>query len=258
MKALILAAGFGTRLEKSLLDYQGENRETIKELVEGKPKGLVPLLGKPIVSHQLEQLTTAGVKLKDVYIQTNQRFYLQYVDWAIASGIPRQNVFNNGVTNNEERKEQVQDILLAIAKIGYEEPLFIFASDTLVYGNNNRLLDLFPMVDTYRQEGLSCVVAYYKDRGASNHGVITVDDENKLTSFREKPREVESGLVNASVYLLSPSKLEQMKEVSTELLKYKNPLQLVWGEFKVIQAVRRVDLGTIEDLLQANNLEKRN
>lgn len=258
MNALILAAGFGTRLESTFNSYHGPYQEQLISWIKDKPKGLVPIERKPIVTHQLCQLRQAGVQLNNIYVQTNQKYYHQYLDWAITSGIPQQNVFNNGVTNNEERKEQVQDILLAIAKIGYEEPLFIFASDTLVYEKNNRLLDLFPMVDIYRQEGLSCVVAYYKEKGTSNHGVITVDDENKLTSFREKPLNVESGLVNASVYLLSPSKLEQMKEVSTELLKYKNPLQLVWGGFKVILAARRVDLGTIEDLLHANNQEKRN
>ena len=114
------------------------------------------------------------------------------------------------------------------------------------------------MVEIYRQKGLSAIVAYRKESGASQHGVITVDKENIITSFREKPLDVESGLVNASVYLLSSPKLKQMKDSAEELLKYKNPLQLVWNDFKIIQAGSRVDLGTIEDLLRANNLEKRN
>ena len=66
MKALILAAGFGTRLESTLNSYQGPHREQLAKWVKDKPKGLVPVLGKPIVSHQLEQLTKAGVGLKDL------------------------------------------------------------------------------------------------------------------------------------------------------------------------------------------------
>ncbi|MDO8511335.1 MAG: sugar phosphate nucleotidyltransferase [Nanoarchaeota archaeon] len=258
MKALILAAGFGTRLECTLNGYQGPHREQLIRWVKDKPKGLVPVLGKPIVSHQLGQLTSAGVELKDIYVQTNQRFYDQFLGWAIQEGIPQQNIFNNEVTHNEERKEQVQDILLAIERIGYDGPLFLFASDTLVYGKGDRLLDLSPMVEIYRQQGLSSIVAYHKESGASHHGVITVDKENMITSFREKPLDVESGLVNASVYLLSSPKLKQMKDSAEELLKYKNPLQLLWNDFKIIQAGSRVDLGTIEDLLRANNVEKRN
>ena len=191
-------------------------------------------------------------ELKNIYVYTNQMFYPQYLNWAVTSGIPGKNIFNNGVSHNEERKEQVQDLLLAIEKIGYEKPLFVFASDTLVYDTNNQLLDLSSMAEMY-QQGFSCVVAYYKERGASNHGVITVDEENKLISFREKPLDVESGLVNASVYLFSPSKLNQMKNSYTDLIRYKNPLQVVWDGFKIVSAAKRIDLGTIDDLLSANS-----
>ena len=141
MRALILAAGFGTRLESSFNDYIGSNKEQLAKLIEGKPKGLIQIAGKTIISYQLDQITEVGISLKEVYIHTNQRYYQQFLEWAVKAGIPKENVFNNGVIKNEDRNEQVKDLLLAIGRIGYDEPLFLFASDTLVYGDNNQLLD---------------------------------------------------------------------------------------------------------------------
>ena len=252
MKALILAAGFGTRLESTLNSYQGQDKEQLINWVKDKPKGLVPIQGKPIVAHQLYQLRQAGVEPNDIYVQTNQKYYDQFIEWAIEAGIPEDNIFNNGVIRNEDRNEQNKDLLLAIAKIGSNQPLFLFASDTLVYNTGNQLLDLSPMVEVYRKEGLSSVIAYYKEKDASKHGVITIDQQNNLISFKEKPKNIISGLVNASVYLFSPDKLCGMQDLSSELLKCKNPLELVSNRFKVIQASNRLDIGTIEDVLKAN------
>ena len=49
MKALILAAGLGTRL---------------RPLTNTTPKVLVPIGGKPLLSYHLEQLRKCGIKIK--------------------------------------------------------------------------------------------------------------------------------------------------------------------------------------------------
>ena len=81
MNALILAAGFGTRLESTLNSYQSRHKEQLIKWVKDKPKGLVPIEGKPIVSHQLDQLRKAGVELNNIYVQTNQKYYHQFLEW---------------------------------------------------------------------------------------------------------------------------------------------------------------------------------
>lgn len=253
MRALILAAGFGTRLDEGFNNYNGHYREKLAKWVEGKPKALVSLEGKPIIEHQFEQLKQIGIDSENVYIHTNAKYYQQFLDWAKSSGIPEENIFNNGVTMDEDRLEQVQDMLLGIFEVGYDQPLILFASDTLVYDQNGRLLNLSPLVQAY-QDGYSAVVAYYKAREAFKHGVLSTDEDGIVTCFREKPKDVDSGLVNASVYFFNTKKLEEMRDRAEELATCRNPLELIWEEFKVVKAGKRVDVGTIEDVLKANGV----
>jgi NDP-sugar pyrophosphorylase family protein len=254
MKALILAAGFGNRLEKSLSTYQGPHQEQLDRLIKGKPKGLVEINGRSVVGYQLEQLQNAGINLEDTYVYTNMVFYQQYLFWAKQQGIPETNVFNNGVKRNQDKKEQVLDLLDAIDCIGYSDPLIVFASDTLIYDEENKLCSLDDLKSGYFHDNFSRVFVYQKDQKAFNHGVVTVNDQEEVDSFVEKPVGIESGLVNASVYLFSPLKLEEMKKKHDELLTYKNPLQLIWPGFKIMKVFKRLDIGTIDDVLKANNI----
>jgi NDP-sugar pyrophosphorylase family protein len=254
MNALILAAGFGTRLEKGLDSYTGPYDDELTKFVSGKPKGLVDVKGKPIVDYQLSQLTNIGIKKDHVYIQTNEKYFLQYLDWAKKQGIPESNVFNNQVVRNEDRQGSMRDLVSAITQIGCHRPLLVFASDTLVYDADEKLLDLTALANIHYQAGLSGLVVYYKAKEAFQHGVVDFDGENFLTNFREKPAEVDSGHVNASIYLFSPEKLAEIRNRSEEALRFINILQLLWKDFKVVKANSRLDLGTIEDVLNANNL----
>ena len=66
MKAVILAAGYATRLYPLTLD---------------RPKALLPVGGRPMVEHLLLQLQ--GVERLDaIYLVTNSKFAGAFRDWA--------------------------------------------------------------------------------------------------------------------------------------------------------------------------------
>ncbi len=256
MKALILAAGFGTRLEKGLKSYNGPHREQLISLVDNKPKGLIEIRGKPIATSQLEQLMSVGISSDDIYVYTNSKHYGQYLEWAKPFGIPNENIIDNGVESEAKKNEQAPDLLAAIDLIGYGQPLIVFASDTLVYDQNGNVHSLKPMSQDYFIDNYSRVIAYYKDKEAYRHGIITVDNQDLLTSFTEKPAGVEEGWVNASVYLFSPAKLKEMEDLSEKLKQLRNPLQLIWPRFKLMRVAARLDVGSIDDVIIANGLDK--
>jgi choline kinase len=63
MKVLILAAGYGTRLEKDL-----EKTESHKDLI-GIPKPLLPIAGSPLISHWMRIITNSPpLSPSDVHI----------------------------------------------------------------------------------------------------------------------------------------------------------------------------------------------
>jgi NDP-sugar pyrophosphorylase family protein len=262
MNALILAAGFGIRLERDVNDYldsQGLCSEFLRSQVAGKPKALVPIkIGaeerKPLISYQLLQLQSAGVQPEKIYIYTNKLYQQQFLDWARSVGIPEDNVLENGVICNDERKEQTRDMLDAIKLIGTERPLFVLASDTLIHQQEGQIYGLDKVTRIYREQCKSVITGYYKSSGACNHGILETDEENSLISFAEKPNGVESGIVNSSVYLFSPEVLGIILGNLDQLLDYNNPLQFsqLWPFFKVARVSSRTDVGRLEDVLRLN------
>ena len=65
MKALILAAGYATRLYPLTLNT---------------PKPLLPVQGKPIINHILEKLEDVE-DVEEIYVVTNNKFYTDFMQW---------------------------------------------------------------------------------------------------------------------------------------------------------------------------------
>lgn len=264
MKALILAAGFGSRLERGFQDYlkdpanSSEQKELVRAWVEGKPKGLIPVKGKPIVDYLLEQLAQAGIEKEKIYIQTNALHYPYFESWAKNKGIPAEtNIINNQRSSNKNRRGPIGDLCYALERIGYEQPLLVLAQDTLVFDAEGRLYDLRVMADKYYKSGNSSMVVYQGEKSRlSNHGLVEVVG-GRAARFEEKPAVPKSDLINASVYLYSPAVLHWIKDTFADWEKYRdrNFLEFIdFGElvFEVEKASSRLDIGRIEDVLEAN------
>ena len=119
MKAIILAAGYATRLYP---------------LTENMPKALLNVGNKPILEHLLDAFANEKA-IDEIHIVSNARFYGQLKAWADSAleGYKQKiTVWNDGTTSNENRLGAIGDILYVIQKAAIDDDLFIAASDNLL------------------------------------------------------------------------------------------------------------------------------
>src|SRR4051794_37291289 len=98
LKILILGAGYGTRLQRDILNDTSKKYSHL----QGVPKALLPLNGKALITRWLDTLTESNIDLTtSVYVVTNLPSYSSFVSWAKSNNIPTKNIVNDGSTSNE-------------------------------------------------------------------------------------------------------------------------------------------------------------
>src|SRR5438270_12984066 len=102
MKVVILAAGYATRLYPLTLT---------------QPKPLLPVAGKPMIDHVLDNL--AGIQeINRVYVVTNAKFAGQFQKWADAyraSKTPLNfTIVNDGSTDDKNKLGAIGDLHLVL------------------------------------------------------------------------------------------------------------------------------------------------
>jgi len=199
MKALILAAGYGTRL---------------KELGEGTPKALLEVAGKPLVNHILDKIE--GLEgLNEILVVTNDKFYQIFQEWADAQkdfSVPI-TVINDGTLTPEDRLGSIGDIHFSIQQENVNDDALIVGGDNLFDYN----LDAF--IASARQKTSSISIGLYDIHNleeAKHFGVVGVDEEGKINSFEEKPAAPKSTLIAMCFYYLPKASLSLIKDYLDE------------------------------------------
>ena len=181
MKAIILAAGYGTRLHP---------------LTKETPKQLLEVGDKKIIDHILDKL--GEVKAVDkIYLVTNSFYYPRFVEWQKTSSYPIE-IINDKSTTSEDRLGAVGDIQFVIKEKNINEDVLVWGGDTLFNFDLKKCMDFF-------KEKRSSVVA---GKGVSDKsflvkqfGVIETNEDLKVIGFEEKPSAPKSNIASACFYL---------------------------------------------------------
>ncbi|MBD3426451.1 MAG: NTP transferase domain-containing protein [Candidatus Omnitrophica bacterium] len=201
MKALILAAGYGTRLYPLTLD---------------RPKPLVKVGGVTILERLLRKLETIE-ECDEIYIVTNDKFHDMIVKWVRDRSFSvKLKVINDLTRSNEDRLGAIGDINLVLKKENPEDDVLILAGDNLFE------FDISDFISFSKRKNKFSVALYdVKDRKlAQRYGIVSLDDDKKLTEFQEKPDKPKSTLASTGIYFMPQETLGMMKDyMRTDLVK---------------------------------------
>jgi glucose-1-phosphate thymidylyltransferase len=182
MKALILAAGYATRL---------------RPLTDSVPKQLLPVGGRPMVDWILDKLREAGID--DVHLVTNARFAEDFARWAAGTGVV---VHDDGTETNETRLGAIGDIRFVQESADLDDDLLVVAGDNLF---DYSLVDYIAF--WRKREGASALAVY--DVGdlelAKQYGIVTLDEDARIVGFVEKPADPPTTLCATAMYLYARS-----------------------------------------------------
>ena len=193
MKALILAAGYGTRLAAVAKDT---------------PKPLLDVAGMPLIDYTVAKLKKIP-GLDEIVVVTNNKFFGCFVDWSKKHAGIKIRVVNDGTNSPEERLGSVGDMDF----VWRQEKA---ADDWLVIGGDNIFVEdinHFVSQACAKKDAVSIGLYDIKDiAGASKFGVAAVDHAHRVTSFEEKPAKPKSSLIVMLLYYFPKSALSYIQE----------------------------------------------
>lgn len=180
MKAMILAAGVGSRLDP---------------LTRNVPKPMVPIANKPVIEHILEVLRDHG--FREIVINVH------YLAEKITSWL------GNGEKWGVSIKYSYEEVPLGTAG-GVKKMEEFFDNTFLVVGADDLCdIDLRRVLAYHQEKRAMATIALSLVDDPSEYGVVLTNEKGKVIAFIEKPRgeRIPSNTVNTGIYILEPEVL---------------------------------------------------
>jgi mannose-1-phosphate guanylyltransferase len=198
MKALLLAAGFGTRL---------------RPLTNSIPKCLVPIHGKPLLGYWFDLLFDAGIELAIV----NTHYLPDVVNDFVASSPWRDKI----KIVHERTLLGTGGTVKACRPMFSGEPIIVAHADNLSQFNVN---DFICAHHSRPSHTLMTMMTFITDDPTSC-GILDLDRDGVVQAMHEKVANPPGNVANGAVYILEPAIVDAIAEspkeivdISTEIL----------------------------------------
>lgn len=195
MKCLILAAGYATRLYP---------------LTKKIPKPLLKVGEKSILDWLIDDLVD-NTDIDEFVVVSNHKFAQHFEDWKNNKKMARPyaiTVIDDGTSTNEARLGAVKDIKFAVEKLDLTDDLLVMAGDNVLD------FSLSKFVEFAKEKKNSCVMCYEENepRKQQKTAIITLDENDLITSYEEKPKEPKSNLAVPPFYYYRAWDVKRIQE----------------------------------------------
>ena len=227
MRALLLAAGLGTRL-RPLTNYL--------------PKCLVPIHGRPLLDYWLESLVNGGVS--EILINTHYfaplvRQYLSQSTW-----LPHITIVH-------------EEILLGTGgTILRNRDFFNDEAFLVAHADNLTIFDVRDFANQHaaRPQETELTMMVFATPDPQSCGIVILDKQNIVQAFHEKVANPPGTLANAAVYMLEPSVVDMMATLGKEQIDLSTGVipHLLGKMLTYHNTSYHKDIGTLSSWIKAN------
>lgn len=226
MRALLLAAGLGTRL---------------RPLTDTVPKCLVEINGRKLIDHWVELLSNAGIK--DILIN------LHYLPEKVQTYVSGCSYPVDITTVMEER------LLLTAGTVLKNRAFFKQDPVMLIHADNLSLFDVRAFTDRFykRASNIDITMMTFHTDIPQTCGIVELDGQGSVIAFHEKVKEPPGNLANAAVYILAPTVIDFMASLGKEVIDFSTEvLPHFMGRINTFHNnVYHRDIGNLESLMLA-------
>ncbi|MCL2355544.1 MAG: nucleotidyltransferase family protein [Defluviitaleaceae bacterium] len=196
MKAIILAAGYATRMYP---------------LTENTPKPLLPFRGSTVIDRIIDRIN-AIPGADEIFVVTNSKFYPHFCEWAAKKNNASLHVLDDGTTSNENRRGAVGDVQFVIDEKKIDDEIVVVA------GDNFFTYDLREQYDVFRKTGCDTLCGKVMDDSEKIKAfAVALSDENgKVLDLEEKPAQPKSNLAIYATYFFRRDTVPLVKKYLDE------------------------------------------
>lgn len=190
MRAIILAGGHATRLWP---------------VTKKRAKPLLPLAGKPILSHILDDLEEMD-EVEKIYVTTNQKFEEEFRAF-LSSRSDKNELIIEEQESEEEKLGALWGIINVIKSRGEDDYL-------VIGGDNYYSFDLRDFIEFSKEKNATTNACYELEdmEEAKSYGIAVFDENRKMKEFQEKPESPESKTASTACYFFPEDQLEMIDE----------------------------------------------
>jgi UTP--glucose-1-phosphate uridylyltransferase len=235
-KAVILAAGYGTRLLPA---------------TKATPKEMIPIVDKPVIQYTVEEAAGAGLTHIIIVTSAGKRSIEDYFDRhsdleallkakgdeARFEEIRRLHTMADFVFVRQAEQRGLGDAVRTARAAVHEEPFVLYLPDDIILGDPSPTQELIQTYEKYSRSVIAVEDVLPSETGS--YGIVAgeeIDERTtRLTTLVEKPRpeDAPSNLGIVGRYLLTPSVFDEIGQTS----------EGYGGEIQITDALQRLAEG---------------